>query len=389
MADLGSTDEHETAASSNWRRVLVVGGCLIVVAAAGLAAVGRWELAFSVLSSLLWVPLTLGLALLLLGFVILWPVAPIFFVREVFEGWPHGWSDLRQIVQAPLNDWPDTMQRAAWSFVGNWVKCSGGLLLYGGLSQGWCFLVVWLVGRVSSLLGVGQAFATWVNAEIAPVLLDAEPLPFFSEPAIVAYCVVGFLWGLKETRRVSARSRTCHSCDEPVTPQHCAAGVAWAQYTSDSGEHWTEHTGGEWKAYLAPNSRATKVAHLWCAQNDLADDLSVLDTRFANKEEAWLYLRFRTFGGFSNVFAIPFLGVGDEHHAAKIDELKARAEEGDDAGAQHLLGGCYLHGDYGCQGRSKFGPLRRSKSRPVGEGVAVFVGRLERSLRSPFRAAQA
>ena len=47
-------------------------------------------------------------------------------------------------------------------------------------------------------------------------------------------------------------------------------------------------------------------------------------------------------------------------------------------------------GDRGkCQGRSKFGPLRRSKSRPVGEGVAVFVGRLERSLRSPFRAAQA
>ncbi len=42
-----------------------------------------------------------------------------------------------------------------------------------------------------------------------------------------------------------------------------------------------------------------------------------------------------------------------------------------------------------CQGRSKFGPLRRSKSRPVGEGVAVFVGRLERSLRSPSRAAQA
>ena len=28
-----------------------------------------------------------------------------------------------------------------------------------------------------------------------------------------------------------------------------------------------------------------------------------------------------------------------------------------------------------CQGRSKFGPLRRSKSRPVDEGVAVFVGR--------------
>ena len=36
----------------------------------------------------------------------------------------------------------------------------------------------------------------------------------------------------------------------------------------------------------------------------------------------------------------------------------------------------------GCQGRSKFGPLRRSKSRPVGEGVAVFVGRLERSPRT-------
>ena len=48
-----------------------------------------------------------------------------------------------------------------------------------------------------------------------------------------------------------------------------------------------------------------------------------------------------------------------------------------------------LRDDIRCQGRSKFGPLRRSKSRPVGEGVAVFVGRLERSLRSPFRAAQA
>ena len=53
-----------------------------------------------------------------------------------------------------------------------------------------------------------------------------------------------------------------------------------------------------------------------------------------------------------------------------------------EAVAQWVLGA-------GCQGRSKFGPLRRSKSRPVGEGVAVFVGRLERSLRSPFRAAQA
>ena len=49
----------------------------------------------------------------------------------------------------------------------------------------------------------------------------------------------------------------------------------------------------------------------------------------------------------------------------------------------------FLCGVVVCQGRSKFGPLRRSKSRPVGEGVAVFVGRLERSLRSPFRAAQA
>ena len=48
-----------------------------------------------------------------------------------------------------------------------------------------------------------------------------------------------------------------------------------------------------------------------------------------------------------------------------------------------------IPGDQVVKGRSKFGPLRRSKSRPVGEGVAVFVGRLERSLRSPFRAAQA
>ena len=48
-----------------------------------------------------------------------------------------------------------------------------------------------------------------------------------------------------------------------------------------------------------------------------------------------------------------------------------------------------ISGSEDCQGRSKFGPLRRSKSRPVGEGVAVFVGRLERSLWSPFRAAQA
>ena len=54
-----------------------------------------------------------------------------------------------------------------------------------------------------------------------------------------------------------------------------------------------------------------------------------------------------------------------------------------------LMGTYYFGNSQNCQGRSKFGPLRRSKSRPVGEGVAVFVGRLERSLRSPFRAAQA
>ena len=57
---------------------------------------------------------------------------------------------------------------------------------------------------------------------------------------------------------------------------------------------------------------------------------------------------------------------------------------------ENVLGGtCRAYPCFLCQGRSKFGPLRRSKSRPVGEGVAVFVGRLERSLRSPFRAAQA
>ncbi len=42
-----------------------------------------------------------------------------------------------------------------------------------------------------------------------------------------------------------------------------------------------------------------------------------------------------------------------------------------------------------CQGRSKCRPLRRSKNRPVGGDPAVCVGRLERSLRTPFRAAQA
>ena len=60
----------------------------------------------------------------------------------------------------------------------------------------------------------------------------------------------------------------------------------------------------------------------------------------------------------------------------------------DRAGIKHATLHKFRH-TYACQGRSKFGPLRRSKSRPVGEGVAVFVGRLERSLRSPFRAAQA
>ncbi len=68
------------------------------------------------------------------------------------------------------------------------------------------------------------------------------------------------------------------------------------------------------------------------------------------------------------------------------------ADMGIAAGA--IIGGAYFGDKLSplsdtCQGRSKFGPLRRSKSRPVGEGVAVFVGRLERSLRSPFRAAQA
>ena len=42
-----------------------------------------------------------------------------------------------------------------------------------------------------------------------------------------------------------------------------------------------------------------------------------------------------------------------------------------------------------CQGRREIRPLRRSKTRPVGGVVAVFVGRLERSLRAPFRATQA
>ncbi len=46
-------------------------------------------------------------------------------------------------------------------------------------------------------------------------------------------------------------------------------------------------------------------------------------------------------------------------------------------------------GSHSCQGRSNFRPLRRSKNRPVGGSPAVFVGRLERSLRTPFRAAQA
>ena len=65
--------------------------------------------------------------------------------------------------------------------------------------------------------------------------------------------------------------------------------------------------------------------------------------------------------------------------------LRARERVFDGSGEMAKLFGRVFR----CQGRSKFGPLRRSKSRPVGEGVAVFVGRLERSLRSPFRAAQA
>ena len=48
-----------------------------------------------------------------------------------------------------------------------------------------------------------------------------------------------------------------------------------------------------------------------------------------------------------------------------------------------------LAADAGCQGRREIRPLRRSKTRPVGGVVAVFVGRLERSLRAPFRATQA
>ena len=68
-----------------------------------------------------------------------------------------------------------------------------------------------------------------------------------------------------------------------------------------------------------------------------------------------------------------------------VDDQEARSVAAA-SGVEHLgTAGTLLE----CQGRSKFGPLRRSKSRPVGEGVAVFVGRLERSLRSPFRAAQA
>ncbi len=42
-----------------------------------------------------------------------------------------------------------------------------------------------------------------------------------------------------------------------------------------------------------------------------------------------------------------------------------------------------------CQGRSKFRPQRRSKNGAVGRKPAVFVGRLERILEAPFRAAQA
>ena len=83
------------------------------------------------------------------------------------------------------------------------------------------------------------------------------------------------------------------------------------------------------------------------------------------------------------------------HLLQRFWRAKGRAEQ-DDGQGQTLWIFAQAHSDLKvasrarrCQGRSKFGPLRRSKSRPVGEGVAVFVGRLERSLRSPFRAAQA
>ena len=75
------------------------------------------------------------------------------------------------------------------------------------------------------------------------------------------------------------------------------------------------------------------------------------------------------------------------HAAIGAAGVNRRAAQADDA---HKFREPHEAAVFGfCQGRSKFGPLRRSKSRPVGEGVAVFVGRLERSLRSPFRAAQA
>ncbi len=74
--------------------------------------------------------------------------------------------------------------------------------------------------------------------------------------------------------------------------------------------------------------------------------------------------------------------VGTQHY---LDELRYRQQ----ACVAEATGQFRWHQRALCQGRSKFGPLRRSKSRPVGEGVAVFVGRLERSLWSPFRAAQA
>ena len=53
------------------------------------------------------------------------------------------------------------------------------------------------------------------------------------------------------------------------------------------------------------------------------------------------------------------------------------------------LNGANLRGVLLVKGGVNLDHFGGAKSRPVGEGVAVFVGRLERSLRSPFRAAQA
>ena len=94
-------------------------------------------------------------------------------------------------------------------------------------------------------------------------------------------------------------------------------------------------------------------------------------------ENEWVSSSHRMPGGFAQTFR-----VGCVLHLP--DSLTRRLPE-----VSHLALEKLFTEVPACQGRSKFGPLRRSKSRPVGEGVAVFVGRLERSLRSPFRAAQA